>query len=259
MRLAFVSVLGLAAALGCGASDAAGERVWTSSSASLRLELSLWPRGTTAWEKKRDELTPSQLATLDGLVSSAPVHSSTNDAQEVLVRVTDADRTTRDYRVAIGNDFARGGLNEDLPTIDYASIRGLLDGVHCLLSSETVDQATKAGRDPVTNAPNPAWRAAPDVLGADPGCLHPIAKQPSGAATWVRLQLPVPGDYSVTLEPCVTDGATMHLRTSDGASELAASSPAVAPACVKLDFHAAGGSLLLGIEGGSFVLRVRPH
>jgi hypothetical protein len=232
-----------------------GGPVWTSTSASIRLDFQVWPNGTTAWEKARAELTPDQLSILASLTSGPPVHSKKKDVQEVLVHVTEADSSRHDFRVVFRNDFAASAF-EDLPVVDYRAFKPFLDGVQCLLSLATDDQADHAGFDEVTGDPRAPWTVAPDVTD-DSGCINPIHKQKSGAPTWVRVHLSSAATYQFGIEPC-SESAQLHLRSSDASTELAASSPVVSPACASLTYTtAAPGPFLLSIEGGSFDLRIR--
>lgn len=258
--LRYVIARGLLGALvlaACTSTDDYGRPVWTSTSASIRLDIHAWPNGSAAWEKKRSELTADQLSILASLESAPPVHSKLYDAQEVLVRVTDADTTTREYRVVLGDQFGRGVLSEDLPIIHYASFRPLFEPLRCLVSGATAKEAERAGKDPVTGNPNPLWTEAPDVFD-DSGCFNAISAQPDGDPTWVRVNFSSAGTYELALEPCVSGTARLRLHSNDGATELIASPIVSLPACAALTYTvAAPGPLLLSVEGGAFALRVR--
>lgn len=222
---------------------------WKPTSTRIDVEWRYFGQAWSAYERARADLSPVQLGALDGLCASPPQHGEFADSQAIYVRITDADGSVGRYR------SARGALDfygEELPIIDYFSLRPFLDTAHCLFSGATSDQANTISIDPITGQPEPPWVNAPTANDA-PGCVHGVTGRPDCADVWITLGVSAPGHYSLSNDACLG----MRVFTSNGATELAAVKKSMACPALEYDFPSGGPYLVAfgGACGGSFEFR----
>jgi len=215
----------------------------------LRIDGSFWPEGYSGYERARTELSPSQLSLLDALCVHAPVIGPWSDPQNIMIQSTDRNDSVATYHAVVGNEFGRGG--DGLPVIDYGSLDPLFNQMTCLVSGRTRNQADAPS--PADSGTSPPWWNAP-IASDDPGCIHGVSLQPKCADTWIRLNVSAAGDNVLSTgagaydAPCA-DTSRIRLRSSDGATELAASPVASTPACASLAYpFAESGTYLVAFE-----------
>ena len=206
--------------------------------------------GWSGYERSRSDLSSAQLGALGGLCAYLPVRSMLPDSQAVYVRITDADGSVARYRAATENRF--DSYYQDLPVIEFGSLRPFLDTAHCLFSGATSDQANTISIDPITGQPGPPWVNAP-IANDTPGCVHGVSGQLDCADVWITLTVSATGHYSLRNGACLG----MRVLTGNGATELASVKKSLACPALEYDFPSAGPYLVAfgGACGGSFEFR----
>jgi hypothetical protein len=218
--------------------------VWRATSTKIEIfSFGFW-EGSSGYAKLRAEMTPEQLTALDGLaIVPTPQNTRTADNTSYHILVTDADGTVAEYRAAAGNyvDGDEGDRARNQRTIDFHSLTPFLETFDCLSAKDVhyEPRGTPQPKDPKTADLSKATK-----LPSDLGCRNSVFLPGACSDSFLRLDVTAGGTYSIGDTRCI-EQMSLRLYSSDGATQLAESTPGPGDACFTLSYAFAPGSYLL--------------
>lgn len=225
---------------GARAPGVATAGIFTAESTAIEIDSFNFFRGGYGFARRRDQLSPRQLALVEAIEVISSTGACWTDSDEVGVTVS-AGESKRSFRANEHN----GDCGSDVTLVDFGAVRAVLDTVHCL-SAKGYD-----GTSPAT---------APTISTND-GCHHGLFSSGAPDDWWFRVEVPTPDEYRVSFDNCRDRALLVELFSADAQARLASIDAADGCPTLSHPFVQAGVYLLhvrmqAGLQGGDFYLSV---
>jgi hypothetical protein len=217
--------------------------VWKASSRRIELSSFGFWQGSRGYAKDRAELTPEQLAALEGLRTTTPPETMGADYTSYTLRITDEDGSVASYRAADDNvrDSDEGSSAAALPTIDIATLKPLLDTIRCLAAkgAPAIPRTTDPPMDP-----SKANMSTAVALPTDTGCMNGVFVPYECSDTVLTFDVGAKTTYEIKSGACI-EALSLRVYSSDRTTLVAESTPGTNQACFVLQHTFDPGSYVL--------------
>lgn len=201
-------------------------KVWRSTSRSILIGSFGLFRGSSGYEKTREELAGPQLSALDNLcMRPPPTGPKKSDLASYSVAITDADGSVARYVATEGN--ATGDSSGEAETIDVDSLQTFLRTFSCRAAGETRNQT-----GPDSGVGDASVETLPQ-LGSDNGCRHGVSFTSRCGTARFALAVANAASYEVALLDCFTT-SRIRLLAADRTTIVAESATGERGACPSL-------------------------